>query len=68
VFRANPKKFDTDTKQVTYACSYLDGLAFQWYENYLELEDEPEWFDNWKLFREELSKQFGEVNYRATTE
>ena len=33
VFRANPCKFDTDTKKITYACSYLDGLAFEWYEH-----------------------------------
>lgn len=68
VFRANPKRFDTDTKQVTYACSYLDGLAFQWYQNFLDLDKDPAWFDNWKLFREELSKQFGEVNAEAVAE
>jgi hypothetical protein len=68
VFRANPRKFDTDTKQVTYACSYLDGLAFQWYQNFLDLDEDPLWFDNWSLFKKELQAQFGEVNVEATAE
>ena len=68
VFRANPVKFNTDTKQVTYACSYLDGLAFQWYQNALELDEDPLWFDNWNLFKNELQSQFGEVNIEATAE
>jgi hypothetical protein len=68
VFRANPHKFNTDTKQVTYACSYLDGIAFQWYQNALELDEDPVWFDNWSLFKNELQSQFGEVNVEASAE
>jgi hypothetical protein len=68
VFRANPRKFNTDTKQVTYACSYLDGLAFQWYQNALELDEDPQWFDSWTLFKDELQAQFGEVNTEAAAE
>jgi FtsZ-interacting cell division protein YlmF len=68
VFRANPRKFDTDTKKVTYACSYLDGLAFQWYQNYLELDDEPLWFDNFRLFVKELREGFGEIDAQAAAE
>jgi hypothetical protein len=68
VFRANPRKFNTDTKQVTYACSYLDDIAFQWYQNALELDEEPAWFNNWSLFKAELQAQFGEVNVEASAE
>lgn len=62
VFRANPRKFDTDTKKVTYACSYLDGLAFDWYENIIDSEIEPDWFHNWSIFRTTLDYHFGEIN------
>jgi hypothetical protein len=62
VFRANPRKFDTDTKKVTYACSYLDGLAFDWYENIVDQPDEPAWFHDWTLFRTTLDYHFGEIN------
>ena len=62
VFRANPSKFDTDTKKVTYACSYLDGLAFDWYENIVDSAVEPSWFNNWTEFRTTLDYHFGEIN------
>lgn len=62
VFRASPKKFDTDTKKITYATSYLDDLAFGWYENFLELDEEPAWFHDWKLFKDELQSNFGLIN------
>lgn len=62
VFRANPRKFDTDTKKVTYACSYLDGLAFDWYENLVDQLEEPAWFHDWTLFRSTLDYHFGEIN------
>lgn len=68
VFRANPNKFSTGTKKVTYACSYLDDLAFQWYENTLEDDVEPEWYHDFELFLEELHRQFGEVNAEQAAE
>ena len=68
VFRANPKKYKDDTKKVTYACSYLDGPAFEWYKRYLEAIDEPDWFDSWELFKDELTRNFGPKNLKATAE
>ena len=41
VFRANPNKFNNNTKKVIYACLNLEGIAFSWYENFLEIDDEP---------------------------
>lgn len=68
VFRANPHKFRTDERKVNFACSYLEGLAFTWYENILDLDDEPAWFNNWADFLQELEKQFGDVNVQAAAE
>ncbi|KAI5479165.1 hypothetical protein MNV49_004025 [Pseudohyphozyma bogoriensis] len=62
VFRSSPHKFDTDAKKVNYACSYLDGIAFMWYENHLVSDTEPDWFYDWNLFKSVLKEHFGEVN------
>lgn len=68
VFRAHPQKFASDERKVNYACSYLTGLAFSWYENILDLETEPFWATSWEAFIEELEKNFGDVNVQASAE
>ncbi|CDO75044.1 hypothetical protein BN946_scf184899.g1 [Trametes cinnabarina] len=45
VFKARPRTFDTNEKKVTYAISYLKGMALAWFEPYLlerELGNPPE--------------------------
>jgi hypothetical protein len=44
--------FDSDSKKVTFALSYLRDVAQKWFEPGISgLTDEPlEWFDNWKAF------------------
>ncbi len=57
----------TRTK-ILFACSYLDGIAFDWYTTYLDEEPEPEWFNDWKKFSKVLESHFGEVNAFALAE
>ncbi|KAL8276119.1 hypothetical protein RQP46_011468 [Phenoliferia psychrophenolica] len=66
--RANERKFSSDTNKVTYACSYLDEVAFSWYENFVAKIIEPAWFHDFGLFELELSSQFGTINASAIAE
>lgn len=68
VFKSNPKKFKYDEKRVNYACSYLDDIAFLWYENFIVSNEEPEWFEDWILFESELQENFGVINAVHTAE
>jgi Retrotransposon gag protein len=53
--------FDSDSKKVTFALSYLRDVAQEWFEPGISgLTDEPpEWFDNWEAFLDELRTNFG---------
>lgn len=68
VFRANPRRYQSDTHKVTYACSYLDDIAFSWYENYVSRHIEPAWFNDYNAFERELSAHFGTINAAAAAE
>jgi Retrotransposon gag protein len=52
--------FDSDSKKVTFALSYLRDVAQEWFEPSISgLTDEPpEWFDNWEAFLDELHTNF----------
>jgi Retrotransposon gag protein len=52
--------FDSDSKKVTFALSYLQDVAQEWFEPGISgLADEPlEWFDNWEAFLDELRTNF----------
>ena len=39
-----------------------------WYQNHLELDVEPPWFNSWPLFKKEIQANFGEVDAEATSE
>jgi Retrotransposon gag protein len=56
--------FDSDSKKVTFALSYLRDVAQEWFEPGISgLTDEPlEWFDNWEAFLDELCTNFGPYN------
>jgi hypothetical protein len=75
--RKDPKKFkafifqcqlyfcnDSDSKRVTFALSYLQDVAQEWFEPGISgLTDEPlEWFDNWEAFLDELCTNFRSYN------
>jgi Retrotransposon gag protein len=53
--------FDSDSKKVTFALSYLRDVAQECFEPGISgLTDEPpEWFDNWKAFLDKLHTNFG---------
>jgi hypothetical protein len=53
--------FDSDSKKVTFALSYLQDVAQEWFKPGISgLTDEPpEWSDNWETFLDELHTNFG---------
>jgi Retrotransposon gag protein len=56
--------FDSDSRKVTFALSYLRDVAQEWFEPGISrLTEEPlEWFDNWETFLNELCTNFGPYN------
>jgi Retrotransposon gag protein len=52
--------FNSDSKKVTFALSYLRDVAQEWFEPGISgLTDEPpEWFDNWEAFLDKLHTNF----------
>jgi Retrotransposon gag protein len=56
--------FDSDSRKVTFALSYLQDVAQEWFEPGISgLTDEPpEWFENWEAFLDELHTNFGPYN------
>jgi Retrotransposon gag protein len=56
--------FDSDSKKVTFALSYLWNVAQEWFKPGISrLTDEPpEWSDNWETFLDELHTNFGPYN------
>jgi Domain of unknown function (DUF4939) len=51
--------FDSDSRKVTFALSYLRDIAQEWFKPGISrLTDEPlEWSDNWEAFLDELQFQ-----------
>ena len=41
---------------------YSDGLAFDWYENLVDQNEEPDLFHYWTPFRFTLDYHFGEIS------
>ena len=58
-----PKAFHTDCAKVTFAQSYLKGMALKWFELDLLLMEDPAlcplWMDNFREFVLELQTNFG---------
>ncbi|KAF7770963.1 hypothetical protein Agabi119p4_6937 [Agaricus bisporus var. burnettii] len=64
-FDANPHQFPTNHTKVSFALSYLTGNAQTWFQTLLE--DTPDWnvipwYNDWDLFVEELTSNFGAVD------
>jgi Retrotransposon gag protein len=53
--------FDSDSRKVTFALSYLWDVVQEWFEpSVSELTNEPpEWFDNWEAFLDKHHTNFG---------
>ena len=62
-FQDRPKAFQTDRAKVTFAQSYLKGMALEWFEpDLLEMDDpdaRPLWMTSWHEFVIELQTTFG---------
>ena len=62
-FQDRRRAFNTDRAKVTFAQSYLKGMALEWFEpdllSTLNTYDRPLWMDDWREFVTELQLQFG---------
>ena len=67
-----PKAFQLDRAKITFAQSYLKGMALEWFEPDLldtgDLANCPHWMDNWITFVAELQSTFGPHNPVADAE
>ena len=67
-----PKAFQLDRAKITFAQSYLKGMALEWFEPDLpdtgDLANRPRWMDNWITFVAELQSTFGPHNPVADAE
>ena len=62
--------FEDGSKRVTFALSYLQDIAQEWFEPRLLglTDDYPEWLDDWDLFVTELKNNFGPFDESADIE
>ncbi|KAG6326125.1 hypothetical protein ID866_12964 [Astraeus odoratus] len=71
-FQDRPHIFCLNHSKVTFAQSYLKGMALEWFEPDLlsssNLEDCPLWMDDWKEFIIELQSTFSPHNLVADAE
>ena len=67
-FRSNPAYSDDENK-VTFALSYLRGMALEYFEpTILDSDEIPDWMDNWPAFVRTLRTQFGPIDPTADAE
>ena len=71
-FQDRPKAFRTDQAKVTFAQSYLKGMALEWFESDLLGVDDPNahplWMTSWHEFVIELQTMFSPHNPVADAE
>jgi hypothetical protein len=61
-FQNKPRAFRSDWAKVTFAQSYLKGMALEWFEPDLlsgDLNDQLDWMDDYSAFMLELQTNFG---------
>lgn len=70
VFLNHPKRFSTDRAKVLFAGSFLSGVAADWFEPFIDDTNSGEAtvLDSWILFKDRLTKVFGDPNATATAE
>ncbi|KAG6326576.1 hypothetical protein ID866_12513 [Astraeus odoratus] len=71
-FQDCPCIFCLNCSKVTFAQSYLKGMALEWFEpdllSFSNLKDHPLWMDDWKEFIIELQSIFSPYNLVADAE
>jgi Retrotransposon gag protein len=62
--------FNSDSKKITFALSYLWDVAQEWFEPGISrlTNEPPEWSNNWKTFLDELCTNFGPYNKTGDAE
>jgi hypothetical protein len=62
--------FDSDSKKVTFALSYLWDVAQEWFEPRISrlTGEPPEWSDNWEAFLDKLRTNFGPYDETGNAE
>jgi Retrotransposon gag protein len=62
--------FDSDSKKVTFALSYLRDVAQEWFEPSISglTNEPPKWFDNWEAFLDKLRNNFRPYNKTGDAE
>ena len=69
VFLNHDKRFATDRAKVLFAGSFLSGVAADWFEPIInESSKEALMLDNYDLFKDRITKVFGDPNAEATAE
>jgi hypothetical protein len=72
VFLVNPESFPSEDQKVLYASSYLDGIAYSWFEPILRRYDPesasppPEELTSFKSFSAALARMFGDPDLVKT--
>ena len=66
IYSDQPKAFQLDRAKLTFAQSYLKGMALEWFKpdllNTSNPANCPHWMDNWIAFIAELQSTFGPHN------
>jgi hypothetical protein len=61
-FRTN-SAYSQDATKITFALSYLRGMALEFFEpSFLDSDELPDWMDNWDAFVRTLRTQFGPID------
>jgi len=69
LFFRNNSAYSDDEAKVTFALSYLRGLALDYFEPYLADSDNyPDWLEDWSAFIRVLRTQFGPIDPTADAE
>ena len=65
----NNSAYSDDTSKVTFALSYLRGIALEFFEPALiDSDNTPDWLEDWSIFLHVLRNQFGPIDPTADAE
>ncbi|KAM0789313.1 hypothetical protein ACM66B_000151 [Microbotryomycetes sp. NB124-2] len=67
-FLGSGSSFENDHDKCIYAGNHMEDIAFDWFQNTLANDNENWILDDYDAFQEELKRQFGDPNERATAE
>jgi Domain of unknown function (DUF4939) len=69
LFFRSSSAYDDDTAKVSFALSYLRGMALDYFEpSIIDADEFPIWMDNWSAFVRNLRIQFGPIDPTADAE